>query len=174
MVMGPLEIGLVIGVILIGLYMAWNIGANDVANALGTSVGSKALTMKQAIIMAAIFEFAGAVLVGGHVTETIRKGMIDVTMLSGDPMAIVYGMSAALLASGIWVQIATTTGLPVSTTHSIVGGVIGFGVGAGGFSIVHWTKVAGVVASWAVSPLMGGVLAFLSFFVISRFILDNP
>ena len=118
-----------------GFYMAWNIGANDVANAMGTSVGSKALTLKQAILVAAIFEVAGAFLVGSHVTETVRKGMIDLnifTSMEDGVNILMYGMLASLLAAGVWLQIATYFGWPVSTTHSIVGAVVGFGVVAGG------------------------------------------
>ena len=109
-----------------GLFMAWGIGANDVANAMATSVGSRALTIKQAVIIAAIFEFTGAFLAGGQVTSTIRKGIIDANLLSGSPELLVYGMLAALLSAGIWLLIATRYGLPVSTTHSIVGAIVGF------------------------------------------------
>src|SRR5690606_3673341 len=111
---------------LFGFFMAWGVGANDVANAMGTSVGSKALTIRQAIMIAIIFEFAGAYLAGGAVTATIRKGIIDPNVLSGTPELLVFGMLAALLAAGIWLLIATHFGWPVSTTHSIVGAIVGF------------------------------------------------
>lgn len=155
-----------------GLYMAWNIGANDVANAMGTSVGSHALTIKQAILVAAIFEFAGAFLVGGHVTDTIRKGIVSPELYSAAPNELAIGMLAALLASALWLQFASWRGLPVSTTHSIVGGVIGFGVVSRGTASVDWGQLGGIVASWFVSPLCGGLLAFLTFSLIRRLILD--
>ena len=119
-----------------GFYMAWNLGAHDVANAMGTSVGSKALTLKQAIVVAAVFEFAGAFLVGAHVTETVRKGVIDWSVFEGRVDILMYGMLASLLAAGAWLQIATYFGWPVSTTHSIVGAIVGFGVVAGGVAAV--------------------------------------
>ena len=159
-----------------GLYMAWNIGANDVANAMGTSVGSGALTIRQAIIVAAIFEFGGAMLVGGTVTNTIRKGIIDMDALGGDPMVIAVGMTCCLLAAGLWLNIATYWGWPVSTTHSIVGSVVGFGLIAGGFNAVHWGVMGKIAASWVVSPLLGGLLGYLGFVFIKRRILnvDRP
>ena len=146
-------------------YMAWNIGANDVANAMGTSVGSGALTLRRAIIVAAVFEFTGAVFFGSHVTETIRKGVLDF----GDAgfteelsQKLMYGFMAALLAAAIWLTIATRFGMPVSTTHSIVGGVIGMGLYIQPSS-VNWDKVIEIVLSWVASPLLGGILAFVSF-----------
>jgi len=159
-----------------GLYMAWNIGANDVANAMGTSVGSGALTLRGAIIVAAIFEFGGAMLVGGTVTNTIRKGIVDVEAFGGDPMVIAVGMTSCLLAAALWLNIATYSGWPVSTTHSIVGSVVGFGLIAGGFDAVNWGLMAKIVASWVVSPLMGGLGGYLGFVFIKRRILnvDRP
>ncbi|MGB3053092.1 MAG: inorganic phosphate transporter [Polyangiales bacterium] len=159
-----------------GLYMAWNIGANDVANAMGTSVGSGALTIRRAIIVAAIFEFGGAMLVGGTVTQTIRKGIVDLDALGGDPMVIAIGMTCCLIAAAIWLNIATYAGWPVSTTHSIVGAVVGFGLVAGGFSAVNWLTMAKIAASWVISPLLGGLLGFLGFVFIKRRILnvDRP
>jgi inorganic phosphate transporter, PiT family len=145
------------------IYMACNIGANDVANAMGTSVGSGSLTFKQAIYVAAIAEFAGAYFVGGHVSDTIRKGMLDPIIFSDAPIHLVYGMIAALVAAALWLNIASYLGWPVSTTHSIVGAVVGFGVTAGGLDAITWSKVWAVVISWIVSPLMGGVVAFLLF-----------
>ncbi len=148
--------------------MACNIGANDVANAMGTSVGSKALTFKQAIMIAAVAEFIGAFFVGGHVSDTIRKGMLDPTMFEAVPYHLVYGMISALLAAALWLHIASYLGWPVSTTHSIVGGVVGFGVIAGGMDVINWGKVGQVVLSWVVSPLMGGLVAFMVFKFINR------
>ena len=145
------------------IYMACNIGANDVANAMGTSVGSGSLTFKQAIYVAAVAEFAGAYFVGGHVSDTIRKGMLDPEIFSDAPLHLVYGMIAALVSAALWLNIASYLGWPVSTTHSIVGAVVGFGVMAGGMDAINWSKVWGVVMSWVVSPLMGGLVAFLLF-----------
>jgi len=145
------------------IYMACNIGANDVANAMGTSVGSGSLTFKQAIYVAAVAEFAGAFFVGGHVSDTIRKGMLDPTIFSDAPLHLVYGMIAALIAAALWLNIASYLGWPVSTTHSIVGAVVGFGVMAGGMDAINWSKVWSVVISWVVSPVMGGLVAFLLF-----------
>ena len=158
------------------IYMACNIGANDVANAMGTSVGSKALTFKQAILIAAVAEFLGAFLVGGEVSDTIRKGMLDPTVFEAVPYHLVYGMISALLAAALWLHIASYLGWPVSTTHSIVGGVVGFGVIAGGMDVINWGKVGQVVLSWVVSPVMGGLVAFLVFTFISKTVFSkrNP
>ncbi len=136
-----------------GLFMAWGIGANDVANAMATSVGSKALTIKQAIIVAAIFEFLGAVLAGGEVTATIRKGIVDTTLLANEPRLLIYGMLAALLAAGTWLLIASRNGWPVSTTHSIVGAIVGFAAVGIGIDAVQWGAVGKIVMSWIISPL---------------------
>jgi PiT family inorganic phosphate transporter len=159
-----------------GLYMAWNIGANDVANAMGTSVGSGALTLRGAIIVAAIFEFSGAMLAGGTVTNTIRKGIVDMDALGGDPMVIAIGMTCCLLAAALWLNIATYAGWPVSTTHSIVGSVVGFGLIAGGFDAVNWAVMGKIAASWVISPLLGGLMGYLGFVFIKRRILnvDRP
>ena len=146
------------------VYMACNIGANDVANAMGTSVGSRSLTFKQAIMVAAIAEFAGAYLVGGHVTDTIRKGMLDPTIFSEVPFHLVYGMIGALVAAALWLHLASFLGWPVSTTHSIVGAVVGFGVMAGGLDAVSWSKVGKVVASWVISR-KGRMGAFVAWFI---------
>ncbi|RLA30399.1 MAG: phosphate permease, partial [Gammaproteobacteria bacterium] len=159
--------------IIFGLYMTWGIGANDVANAMGTSVGSKAITIKQAIIIAAVFEFAGAVIAGGHVTKTIRKGIIDPSSISTQPELLVYGMLAALLAAAIWLMIASTKGWPVSTTHSIVGAIVGFTVVGIGPDAVNWGKIGGIVASWLVSPLLGGLIALLLMISIRKLILNT-
>ena len=155
------------------IYMACNIGANDVANAMGTSVGSKSLTFKQAILIAAVAEFAGAFFVGGHVSDTIRKGMLDTSFFADVPYQLVYGMISAFLAAAIWLHIASYLGWPVSTTHSIIGGVLGFGVMAGGVDIVNWSKVGNVVLSWVVSPIMGGLFAYLVFQYINKTIFSK-
>jgi PiT family inorganic phosphate transporter len=159
-----------------GLFMAWGIGANDVANAMATSVGSKALTIKQAILVAAVFEFLGAVLAGGEVTSTIRKGIVDADLLSGSPELLVYGMLAALLAAGTWLLIASKNGWPVSTTHSIVGAIVGFAAVGIGFDAVQWGKVGTIVISWVVSPLTAGFIAYLIYQSVQRLILsqDDP
>lgn len=159
-----------------GLFMAWGIGANDVANAMATSVGSKALTIKHAIIIAAIFEFSGAVLAGGEVTKTIRKGIIDAGGLTATPELLVYGMLAALLAAGCWLLIASSKGWPVSTTHSIIGAIVGFAIVGIGMHSVNWGKVGFIVASWVISPLLAGVVAFAIFRSVQKLILDteNP
>jgi len=167
---GPWFIGLAA---LFGLYMCWGIGANDVANAMGTSVGSKALTITGAIIIAAIFEFLGAVIAGGNVTGTIRKGIIDAGPLSENPELLVFGMLASLLAAATWLLIASAKGWPVSTTHSIVGAIVGFGVVGIGPEIVHWDKIAQIVASWVISPLVGGTIAFLLMMSVRSLILDS-
>jgi PiT family inorganic phosphate transporter len=156
-----------------GFFMAWGVGANDVANAMGTSVGSKALTLKQAILIAILFEFAGAYLAGGAVTATIRKGIIDPALLSGTPELLVFGMLASLLAAGIWLLVATHFGWPVSTTHSIVGAIVGFAAVGISPEAVHWSKVTTIVASWVVSPVTAGVIAFFLFRSVQRLILDT-
>jgi len=158
------------------MYMAWAIGANDVANAMGTSVGSGALTIRQAVIVAAVLEFSGALFVGGHVTDTVRKGMLDMELVQADPQLLLYGMLGALASAATLLTIATAYGLPVSTTHSIVGAIVGFGSVALGVDAVNWGKVAQIVASWVTSPLIGGVLAFLTFNLVRYLILDrdNP
>lgn len=159
-----------------GFFMAWGVGANDVANAMGTSVGSRALTVKQAIIIAMIFEFAGAYLAGGEVTSTIRKGIIDPAILSDNPELLVYGMMSALLAAGIWLVIASIMGWPVSTTHSIVGAIVGFAAVGIGMEAVKWGKVSSIVMSWVVSPLLAGTISFIIFRSVHRLILntDDP
>ena len=162
-----------------GLFMAWGIGANDVANAMATSVGSKALTIKQAILVAAIFEFAGAVLAGGEVTSTIRKGIVDADLLIGmDDGAnlLVYGMLAALLAAGTWLLIASKNGWPVSTTHSIVGAIVGFAAVGIGVDAVQWSKVGTIVMSWVISPVTSGFIAYLIYRSVQKLILsqDDP
>ncbi len=156
-----------------GFFMAWGIGANDVANAMGTSVGSRALTIKQAILIAMVFEFLGAYLAGGEVTATIRKGIIDADVMADDPQLMVYGMLSALLAAGTWLMIASIKGWPVSTTHSIVGAIVGFASVGISADAVHWDKVGAIVASWVVSPVMAGTISFALFMSVKRLILDT-
>ena len=159
-----------------GLFMAWGIGANDVANAMGTSVGSGAITIKQAVIIAAIFEFAGAFLAGGQVTKTIRKGIIDADLLSATPELLVYGMLASLLAAGIWLLVASRFGWPVSTTHTIVGAIVGFAAVGIGMEAVHWSKVGTIVMSWVISPALAGAVSYWLFRSVQKLILnkENP
>ena len=157
-----------------GLFMAWGIGANDVANAMATSVGSKVLTIRKAILVAAVFEFLGAVLAGGEVTSTIRNGIVDPADLSDTPRLLIYGMLAALLAAGVWLLIASHKGWPVSTTHSIVGAIVGFAAVGIGVDAVQWGKVGTIVMSWIVSPLVAGSLAYLIFVSVQLLILGHP
>ena len=157
-----------------GLFMAWGIGANDVANAMATSIGSRAITVKQALIIAAIFEFSGAVLAGGEVTKTIRKGIIDSSSLTSTPELLLFGMLAALLAAGMWLLIASRRGWPVSTTHSIIGAIIGFAMVGIGVDSVQWGKVLSIVASWVASPLIAGILSYLLFNSVQVLILSHP
>lgn len=166
---------LLILVVLAGAYMAWNIGANDVANAMGTSVGSGALTLRQAVLIAAVLEFSGAFFLGSHVSETIQKGIVDSAIFK-EPLILVYGMLAALLASGAWLQLASYYGWPVSTTHSIVGAVVGFGVVVGGMDAIYWQNVGFIASSWILSPLFGGILSFIIFNLLRRhiFYVQNP
>jgi PiT family inorganic phosphate transporter len=170
------EIVYIILAALFGLFMAWGIGANDVANAMATSVGSKALTIKQAIVVAAVFEFLGAVLAGGAVTDTVRKGIVDANLLADTPELLVYGMLAALLAAGTWLFIASKNGWPVSTTHSIVGAIVGFAAVGIGVDAVKWSKVGTIVMSWVASPLTAGFIAYLIYQSVQRLILrqDDP
>jgi len=159
-----------------GLFMAWGIGANDVANAMAPSVGSKALTIKQAIFVAAIFEFLGAVLAGGEVTSTIRKGIVDTHLITSTPELLIYGMLAALLAAGTWLLIASKNGWPVSTTHSIVGATIGFAAVGIDIDAVHWNMVGEIVMSWVASPLTAGLIAYFLYLSVQKLILhqENP
>lgn len=154
-----------------GFYMAWNIGANDVANAMGTSVGSKALTLKKAVILAAILEFSGAFLVGSTVSHTIQHDIVDPSLFTGEPIVFVLGMLGALLATGALLQIASYFGLPLSTTHAIVGAVVGFGLVAGGLESIKWIKISEIAASWIFSPLLSGILSYAIFSAIQKRIL---
>ena len=156
-----------------GIFMAWGIGANDVANAMATSVGSKALTIRQAIMAAAVFEFLGAVLAGGAVTATIRTGIVDADLFTDTPELLIYGMLASLLAAGIWLLIASKYGWPVSTTHSIVGAIVGFAAVGVGVDAVQWNQVGAIVLSWVVSPLTAGFIAFLIYESVQRLILRH-
>ena len=176
-----MEIYIIGFAVALGLYMAWNIGANDVANSMADAVGSKALSIRNAVIAAGICEFAGAVLVGSQVTNTVRKGIVDPSILATLPgitphdaaVILVIGMSAALLSAAFWLNMSTIIGMPVSTTHSIVGAVAGFGLVAAGWNAVNWVKMGQIVASWFISPIAGGVLSFLIFKYISRSILGQ-
>ncbi len=174
--MEPIIIIILVAATFFCMYMAWSIGANDVANAMGTSVGSKALTIKGAVVVAGIFMFSGAVFFGSRVTDTIRRGMLDTTIFAGEPNLLIYGMMAALLSAAIWLNIASRYGLPVSTTHSIVGAVTGFGIIAGGFGAISWDTMIKIVSSWAISPLTGGLMAYLLFTFINKKIInaDDP
>ncbi|BDY06481.1 inorganic phosphate transporter [Ferrimonas sp. YFM] len=167
---GPI---LIVVAALFGFLMAYGIGANDVANAMGTSVGSGALTIKQAIVIAMIFEFAGAYLAGGEVTSTIRKGIIDSAFFIDQPELLVYGMISALLAAGIWLVAASILGWPVSTTHSIIGAIIGFAAVGVGVDSVNWGKVAGIVGSWIVTPAIAGFIAYIIFQSAQKLIFDT-
>jgi PiT family inorganic phosphate transporter len=154
------------------LIMAWNIGANDVANSMASSVGAKAITIRQAVFLAGILNIIGAVFIGSHVTNTIRKGIVSTEVLT-DPHLALIGALSALLAAALWVSFATWKSLPVSTTHSIVGSMIGFGIMAGGFSVINWAKLAAVVMSWIISPVFSIIIAFFMFKLIIRLILSK-
>ncbi len=169
-----MDTGLIILIIavVVGLYSAINIGANDVANSMATSVASKALTIKKAVVVAGIFDMLGAILVGAHVANTIRKGLVDPLEFVDTPELFVYGMLAAVLGSALWVNIATYFKLPVSTTHSIIGGVLGFGLVSVGAAGIHWNVVLLVALSWIISPVFGGIIAFTIFSIIKKFILS--
>ena len=159
-----------------GLYMAWAIGANDVANSMGTSVGAGAVTVGGAIVIAGVFEFLGAFLAGGEVTSTIRKDIIDAESLQHDPDLLVFGMLSALLAAAVWLTIASRFGWPVSTTHSIIGAIIGFAMVAIGFEAVHWEEVVTIAASWVVTPILAGAISYLLVLSVQRLIFnkDDP
>lgn len=163
--------------VLVGLFMAFNIGGNDVANSFGTSVGAKTLTMKQALLVAGIFEVSGAVLAGSSVTDTVRKGIVDLSEVALEPRDFVFIMMSALLGAALWLLVATRMGWPVSTTHSIVGGIVGAAVtlgvvtGTGGLEMVQWLEIAKIVSSWVVSPLLGGLVAYIVFYQIKKHII---
>lgn len=161
--------------VIFGFFMAWGVGANDVANAMGTSVGARAITIKQAILIAMVFEFAGAYLAGGEVTETVRSGIISLenSGLEENPQLLVYGMLSSLLAAGVWLLAASWRGWPVSTTHSIVGAIIGFAVVGISFDSVIWSQVGSIAASWVVSPVFSGVIALGLFLSVQKLVLDT-
>lgn len=163
-----MDTALLIMILVTGFYMAWNIGANDVANAMGTSVGSGALTLRRAVILAAILEFSGAFFFGSHVSKTMQSGIVNADIFASHPRILVYGMLAALASAGIWLQIASYFGWPVSTTHSIVGAIVGFGAVVGGIEAIYWNQVGFIVSSWILSPLLGGVLGYYIFSIIRK------
>lgn len=167
---------LLIIAIVVGFYVAWNIGANDVANAVGPSVGSGSLTLVQAVIIAAIFEFCGAFFLGANVSETLESGIVNPSLFTHDSRDYIYGMLGALIATGLWLQVASYFGWPVSTTHTIVGGVLGFGLVFGGFHSIHWSTIGSIIASWVISPILGGGLGYVIFVIIRSRILyrDHP
>jgi PiT family inorganic phosphate transporter len=165
------QIILIIGYI-VGFYMAWNIGANDVANSMATAVGAKAITLRQAIFIAGILNIVGATFIGSHVTETLRKGIVSTDIMS-DPRIAILGALSALLAAALWISFATWKSLPVSTTHSIVGAMIGFGIMVGGVSVINWAKLGAVVGSWVISPVLAMVISYAMFKFIIRLILSR-
>ncbi|MBF0614828.1 MAG: inorganic phosphate transporter [Magnetococcales bacterium] len=162
--------------LIFAFYACWAIGANDVANAMGPPVGSGSLSIRNAVIIAAVFEFAGAFIAGGEVTATIRKGIVDPAAMATHPELLMYGMTSALLATAIWLHVATAFGWPVSTTHTIVGAVAGFAMVGVGMDVVRWQQMSTIIASWFVSPILGGLVAYLLTRSIRRFILEtaNP
>ena len=155
----------------IAFYMAWSIGANDVANSMATAVGAKAITFKQAVLIAGVLNLIGAVFVGSHVTDTVRKGIVDVTGI--EPHILLLGFVSSLLAAAIWVTVSTWKEMPISTTHSIIGALMGFGLIAGGTSSIIWEKVGAVAASWVISPISGCILAFIVFKIIVKLIFSK-
>ncbi|HLR17074.1 MAG TPA: inorganic phosphate transporter [Alcanivoracaceae bacterium] len=157
-----------------GFFMAWGIGANDVANAMGTSVGSGVLTIKQAIIVAMIFEFLGAYLAGGEVTQTVRSGIVDSSVLENTPHLLVYGMLSTLLGTAVWLTIASAKGWPVSTTHTVIGAIIGFAAVGIGVDAVQWSKIWNIVGGWVLSPVLAGVVSYTLFRSVQILILDTP
>lgn len=171
-----MDTALLVLILLTGFYMAWNIGANDVANAMGTSVGSGALTLKRAVILAAILEFFGAFCFGSHVSRTIQSGIINADIFALHPRILVCGMLASLASAGVWLQIASYFGWPVSTTHSIVGAIVGVGIAAGGVEAIYWKNIGYIFSSWVLSPLLGGILGYGIFVIIRKkiFYAFNP
>ena len=157
-------------------YNAWGIGANDCANSFATSVGSKVLTLRQAVIIASIFEFSGAVLMGSHVTDMVRKKIVAQNIFEDNPGALMFGMLCADLSSALWLTVATYLKLPVSTTHSIIGAIVGFSLAYKGTSAVNWDKIGLVVASWVISPILAGVFSLVIFYLVNKFIFkhENP
>lgn len=172
--MSDIQLILFVLTLLSGLYMAWNIGANDVANAIGTSVGSGALRLSTAVVIAAIFEFSGAFFFGSHVTNMIQEGIVNPQIFSNDPKIFVLGMLSALIAAGIWLQIASYYGWPVSTTHSIVGAVVGFGLVLGGTGSIYWDNILFISSAWILSPLLGGLVSYFIFTILRKRIFYAP
>ncbi len=162
---------LTILVLVVGFYMAWNIGANDVSNAMGTSVGSGALTLRKAVLIAAVLEFSGAFFMGGNVSETMERGIINPALFASDPQILVLGMCGALLGTSIWLQIASYFGWPVSTTHAIVGSILGFGLLIGGLDALLWDEVGSIALSWVISPLFSALIAYLIFSFLQKKVL---
>lgn len=162
---------LIILVLCAGFYMAWNIGANDVSNAMGTSVGSGALTLGKAVIIAGVLEFCGAYFLGANVSNTIQHGIVNPDVFADNPKELLYGMLAALISTAVWLQVASYFGWPVSTTHAIIGALLGFGLVAGGASSIHWGEIGAIAASWVVSPALSGLVSFMIFTVLQRKVL---
>lgn len=160
--------------LLFGFYMAWNIGANDVANAMGTSVGSGALSLRQAVLTAAVLEFSGAFLMGTHVTSTMQKGILVANVFQGKDTLLFAGLLGSLAAAGTWLQVASSYGWPVSTTHCIVGSMVGFGLVYGGPGAVFWSSLARVISSWVISPFIGALVSFLVYKFIRRYVYSAP
>ncbi len=165
------ELLLTVIVLLVGFYMAWNIGANDVSNAMGTSVGSGALTLRRAVLIAAVLEFSGAYFIGANVSETMQSQLIDITQFAADPNTLIFGMCGALLGTGIWLQLASYFGLPVSTTHAIVGAIVGFGALTIGFAGVEWKMIGSIALSWVLSPVLSGIVSYFIFSLLQKKIL---
>ncbi|MBS4163367.1 putative phosphate permease [Candidatus Protochlamydia amoebophila] len=163
-----MDTALLILILITGFYMAWSIGANDVANAMGTSVGSGSLTLRQAVLIAAVLEFCGAFFFGSHVSKTVQSGIIDPDIFIYDPKLLVFGMLASLGSVGMWLQLASYFGWPVSTTHSIVGAIVGFGIVFGGIKAVYWKEVCYIITSWIFSPILGGIIAYYIFSLLRK------
>ena len=161
-------------VVFLAFYLAWNLGANDVANSMGTSVGSKAVTLKQAIIIAGILEFTGAVLFGRAVSETLATGITNPSLFASEPKILLLGMVSVLLACGLWLQIATSFGLPVSSSHGVVGAIAGFSAVYAGINAVEWSTIGRITIGWVLTPIISGVIAALFYSVVKRWILDQP
>jgi len=168
-----MEFWILIAGFLAGIYMAWNIGANDVANGMASAVGAKAITLRQAVLIGGLLDFAGAVLLGSHVATTIRKNILDASLITNDHQIMMLGLLSALLAAAFWVFFATWSEFPVSTTHSIVGAIVGFGLIEGGIRAIHWGKLLAIVLSWIISPIFAGFLAFIFFNFIKKHILES-
>lgn len=166
-----MELILLILILLAGFYMAWNIGANDVSNAMGTSVGSGALTLGKAVVIAGVLEFCGAFFLGSNVSQTVQSGIVNPEVFASDQRALMFGMLSALLSTAIWLQVASYFGWPVSTTHAIIGAILGFGAVVGGFDAVHWGEVGRIASSWVISPALSALFAYIVFSVLQRQIL---